>query len=83
VIPDAAIEKPERFPETWRAMPHSLETQTFGAAWARERRSVTLRVPSAVVPGEFNYLINPLHPDFERVKIGKPERFSFDPRLGS
>ncbi|MBI2497892.1 MAG: RES domain-containing protein, partial [Opitutae bacterium] len=40
-----------------------------------------LRVPSVVVPGEFNYLLNPAHPDFKRVKIGKPEPFSFDPRL--
>lgn len=83
VISADCVEKPARVPETWRQTPHSAETQAFGAAWARERRSVALRLPSVVVPGEFNYLVNPLHADFERVKIGKPERFTFDPRLAS
>ena len=76
------VEKPARYPESWRQFPHSLETQRFGAEWARAGRSMTLRVPSAVVPGEFNYLLNPAHPDFKHVKIGEPESFNFDPRLG-
>lgn len=80
-IPPESIDKPARFPESWREVPHTIETANFGAAWAREQRSAALRVPSAVVPGEFNYLLNPAHPDFARVKIGKAEPFSFDPRL--
>lgn len=81
VIDAELIEKPARFPTTWRQFPHSPETQQFGATWVREARSVALRVPSAVVPGEFNYLINPAHADIERVIVGKPEPFAFDPRL--
>jgi RES domain-containing protein len=81
-LPRDAVEKPERFPESWRRFPHAAEAQQFGAEWARAQRSIALRVPSAVVPGEFNYLLNPAHPDFKRVKLGKPEPFSFDPRLG-
>ena len=80
-LPEELIEKPLRVPETWRQFPHSLETMQFGAEWAKAQRSVALRVPSAVVPGEFNFLLNPLHPDFKRVKLAAPERFSFDPRL--
>ncbi len=80
VSPDL-IEKPAKFPSSWRDYPHSKETQLFGAEWVRARRSAALRVPSAVVPGEFNYLLNPAHPQFAKVKIGKPEPFSFDPRL--
>ncbi len=80
-IPAALVERPAKFPLTWREYPHSGDTQDFGSAWARELRSVALRVPSAVVPGEFNYLINPQHPDFSHVKVGPPEPFSFDPRL--
>ncbi len=75
------IQTPGRVPEDWRQFPHSVATQDFGARWAREGRSVALRVPSAVVPGEFNYLLNPAHPDFKRVKTGQPEPFNFDPRL--
>jgi len=81
-IPASLIEKPPRFPEDWRRFPHPASTQEVGAAWARELRSAALRVPSVVVPGEFNYLLNPLHPDFKDVRLGKPEPFSFDPRLG-
>lgn len=80
-IPEPCIEKPARVPDNWRQYPHATDTQTFGAEWLQARRSAALRVPSAVVPGEFNYLINPAHPDFKRVKIGRPEPFSFDPRL--
>lgn len=81
VIPAESIEKPSRFPDRWREFPHHSSTREFGAKWARELRSLALRVPSAVVPGEFNYLLNPLHPDFQHVNIGKPEPFTFDPRL--
>jgi RES domain-containing protein len=81
VFPASLIEIPPRVPDTWRAYPHTPETQEFGATWAREQRSAVLRIPSAVVPGEFNYLLNPLHPDFKKVKIGKTEPFAFDGRL--
>jgi len=40
-----------------------------------------LRVPSLVVDGEFNYVLNPRHADFTRLEIGEPLEFSFDPRL--
>lgn len=75
------IQTPGRVPEDWRQFPHSLATQDFGARCATERPSVALRVPGAVVPGEFNYLLNPAHPDFKRMKTGQPEPFNFDPRL--
>jgi len=80
-IPAELIEKPSRFPDSWRQYPHPPATQAFGGAWARTARSPVLRVPSAVVPGEFNYLLNPGHPLFPRITIGRPEPFAFDPRL--
>ncbi len=80
-FPEALIERPARYPAESRQFPRTLTTQAFGESWAKEARSVALRVPSAVVPGEFNYLLNPAHPDFSRVKIARPEPFSFDSRL--
>jgi RES domain-containing protein len=80
-VPDDLIERPARVPEMWRETPYSTGTQAFGAEWVQAQRSVALRVPSAVVPGEFNCLLNPAHPQFAKVKIGKPEPFTFDPRL--
>ena len=80
-IPAGMIESPTRLPDSWRQFPHPVETQTLGSEWARAGKFAALRVPSAVVPGEFNYLLNPAHADFKRVKIGSPESFAFDPRL--
>ena len=75
------VERPARVPDSWRETPYTTATQAFGAEWVQSQRSVALRVPSVVVPGEFNYLLNPAHPQFARVKIGKPEPFPFDSRL--
>ena len=80
-VPEELIERPSRLPDSWRHFPHPPETQTLGAEWAGANRSAALRVPSAVVLGEFNYLLNPAHADFKRVKVSRPESFAFDPRL--
>jgi RES domain-containing protein len=80
-LPDDLVERPGRVPESWRETPYSTASQAFGAEWVQAQRSVALRVPSVVVPGEFNYLLNPAHPQFGKVKAGKPEPFAFDLRL--
>ena len=68
-------------PGNWRAEPPPLATKRIGDAWAREARSAVMALPSAIVPGEINYLLNPKHADFKKIEIGKPEDFAFDPRL--
>lgn len=82
-LPESLVEKPARVPDAWRGLSPTAAVQEFGATWAREGRSAALRVPSAVVLGEFNYLLNPAHPDFARIEVGKPEPFLFDSRLKS
>jgi len=63
----------------WMEMPAS---QLFGDAWAREARSAVLRVPSiAVNRMESNFVLNPNHAEFARIRHDKPETFIFDPRL--
>jgi RES domain-containing protein len=80
-VPETVIEKPTRVPEAWRGQSPIPSVQEFGASWVREKRSAALRVPSAVVLGEFNYLLNPLHPDFKKIVVGNPELFLFDSRF--
>lgn len=48
---------------------------TLGDEWLDSGKSIVMRVPSAIVVGEFNYLLNPLHPDFSKVRIHGPEHF--------
>jgi len=65
----------------WRGEPPGPATKSIGDAWARRARSAVLKLPSVIVPSEFNYLINPSHPDFARLRIGIPVAFAFDSRL--
>jgi RES domain-containing protein len=70
-----------RLPSSWRKEPPPKETMGIGTRWAEGRSTAVLRVPSVIIPQEYNYVLNPLHPDFR--KIGKSEtgQFSFDPRM--
>jgi RES domain-containing protein len=69
-------------PDHWRGCaPYPRECQRLGDDWVASRRTVVLTVPSVVVPRERNYLLNPAHPDFRKLVIGKPENFKFDERL--
>lgn len=68
-------------PADWRDSPPPAGTQAIGDRWFAAGTSAVLRARSVVVPPEFNYLMNPFHPDFGRVTIGKPVPFPFDTRL--
>jgi RES domain-containing protein len=58
------------------------QSQAFGSDWVREGRSAVLRVPSKAVNGmEWNFLINPAHSDFERIRRGRSREFAFDARF--
>ncbi len=70
----------ENLPIGWNTEPAPVVSQKLGGAWVKSARSGILALPS-VITGETNYVINPKHPDFKKVRIGKPEPFTFDPRL--
>lgn len=53
--------EPDELPAQWRNIPYSLATQSLGTRFLQQGRLAALRVPSAVVPCEFNLLLNPLH----------------------
>ena len=68
-------------PADWRSVAAREKLQAIGTAWTRKQSAAVLAVPSAVIPVESNYLLNPLHPDFRRIGVGKPQRFETDLRL--
>ena len=68
-------------PLKWNAAQPTSETADIGTAWARKLESVVLVVPSAVITQEQNYILNPHHDDFLRVRFLPPEPFHFDERL--
>ncbi len=69
-------------PEDWRSFPAPSDTRSLGDRWVAEGNGAVLRVPSTIVPSEFNYLMSPAHPDFSKVRVLPAERFAADPRLG-
>ncbi len=68
-------------PRDWKAYPVLASVQVIGDHWAASLSSAVLSVPSVLVSDESNFLLNPLHPDFPKLKIHKPLAFQFDSRL--
>src|SRR5690606_5164132 len=70
-------------PSTWRELPYRREVQQVGAAWLGSGRSLALRVPSALVDGEVNVLLDPEHPGYAAVRVQALAPVRIDPRLKS
>jgi RES domain-containing protein len=69
-------------PKGWRGMNSYPKLQQLGSDWYQNKRSLVLKVPSAVIPYEYNYIININHPDFEtKVSLVKTEDYFWDERL--
>jgi RES domain-containing protein len=71
----------EVLPEDWQVDPAPASTNDIGSTWAQLDPSLMLRVPSAVVPVEFNLILNIQHSDFGKLEFGKGQEFVFDSRL--
>jgi RES domain-containing protein len=71
----------ERLPANWRVNPPPIETREIGDRWVRERRSAVLALPSVISPDDTNFVLNPEHRDFKRIRIHPPIDYDFDPRL--
>jgi RES domain-containing protein len=71
----------KKLPVNWRIHPPSAETREIGDRWVQERRSAVLALPSVISPADTNFLLNPEHRDFKRIRVASPIDFDFDPRL--
>lgn len=80
LLPENWNRKP--VPPDWHAPPLKA-TQLIGNDWVARRASLLLRVPSAMLPEEHNYLVNPQHPSFSDSHLGTPQQFRFDKRVAS
>ena len=80
---DLSIEviEPITLPQGWHSVPAPAALQTIGSSWLTSGRTAALNVPSAVITVERNFLLNPRHPEVQRVRILSDEAFSFDTRL--
>jgi len=71
----------DQLPSSWRDHPAVEELPNIGSSWATGLSSAVLAVPSAVIPAEANYLLNPRHPGFAEISIGEPQELVTDLRL--
>ena len=71
----------KKLPIGWNVFPEIVDTQIIGDDFIKESKYAVMKVPSAVVKGDFNYLINPFHPDFIKITITSMEDFPFDKRI--
>jgi RES domain-containing protein len=72
---------PGALPLMWNSPQPLALTRTVGDTWVQQAASAILCVPSAVVPNESNYLLNPNHPDFHKIDIGEIIDLPADPRI--
>lgn len=68
-------------PEGWQSYERIPYTQSLGDQWIKELNSAILKVPSVIIPGECNYLLNPAHKDYPKIKYVRSESFEFDSRI--
>ncbi|NOY58390.1 MAG: RES family NAD+ phosphorylase [Calditrichaeota bacterium] len=81
VVFDSALVTEGSMIDGWDERPISKISQTLGDQWVKEDLSAALRVPSVIMPDGHNYIININHPDFKKIKMGKPQPLNFDPRF--
>ena len=71
----------EKLPATWRHTPPPAELAAMGDSFAGNKRAAVMIAPSVHAPNEANWLLNPQHPHFVRIKVRPSEPFSYDPRF--
>lgn len=83
-VPDSAeisVIALKDLPENFTGEEQKIVTQSMGSKWYTANKSLMLKVPSAIISSENNFIINTIHEDFKKVKINAKEPFNFDSRL--
>lgn len=73
--------KEAELPNTWRLIPAPPATKDFGTALLKSLKTPVFKIPSIIIPAEYNYILNPLHPDSKNFKIIRIQDFVFDARI--
>jgi RES domain-containing protein len=84
-IPDENIAELEitDLPGNWTEFPAPSTTKDFGTNLLRQATAPIIKIPSTIIPQEYNYILNPAHPDSNKFKILKVEDFIYDIRIKS
>lgn len=82
-VPDSSIDAftEAQLPGDWKNAPAPASTRDFGTNWLRAASGLVMKIPSTVIPEEWNYLINPLHPGSKDCRIVEIKDFIYDVRI--
>jgi RES domain-containing protein len=83
-IPDGlpiTIIKKASLKSDWHQFVNYTYTQGLGDEWLKRNDTAVLKIPSAIIPEESNYLLNPAHSDYSKIKLSNTEAFEFDERI--
>jgi RES domain-containing protein len=83
-VPDSVSRisiSPKQLPANWRQSPSPSDLAEIGDRFVSEAKAAVLMVPSVLAPAEFNWLINPQHPEFSKIRLRSTEAFEYDPRF--
>ena len=72
---------PKQLPPNWRQVPPPSALAAIGDEFIRVERAAVLIVPSVLAPAESNWLVNPRHPAFGRIRVHPPRDFEYDSRF--
>lgn len=80
---DAPLRKltPTELPDDWNLLAPAESTKNIGSAWLKSKEQLILQLPSAVIGGDYNFIINPLHPFHSQIKVMRETPFHYDERL--
>jgi RES domain-containing protein len=84
IVPDTAVGEEldiDQLPAGWNNYPAPIILKRIGNAWLTSKSALLLYIPSVIDPLAKNVLINPMHTDASRLKIGDVQPFTFDKRL--
>ncbi|MET3502661.1 RES domain-containing protein [Mucilaginibacter rubeus] len=84
IVPDTAVSEEldiDQLPAGWNNYPAPIILKRIGNAWLTSKSALLLYIPSVIDPLAKNVLINPMHTDASRLKIGDVQPFTFDKRL--
>lgn len=71
----------DKLPALWQANPAPDELKLIGDKFIKAGKKLALKVPSVIMPEEYNILLNPMHPDFKKVKLAAKKNIGIDERL--
>lgn len=73
--------EPADLQKNWRRYPAPPGLQRLGKDWLLRCETIGLMVPSVIIPTEYNIILNPLHPEMNKLKVVDTRKFTFDPRM--